>query len=156
MLDPSRRKHSLVSKLQFISQFIQAVFVLCKSFFQYLLRHFTFLMLQILFVLLFEEVPLTFSMNQIVIIVITIQRTLATRFFTQTSKNMERGKAESYVYSNSWGLRIQPDFLFCLLAAAATKTIMSWYILYQESQLKILCIFVFLCLDKMILKASLT
>lgn len=95
-------------------------------------------------------------MNQIVIVVITIQRTLAIRFFTQTLKNMEREKVESYMYSNSWGLRIQPDFLFCLLATAATKTIMSWYILHQENQLKRLCIFVFLCSDKMILKASLT
>lgn len=34
MFDPSRKKHSLVNKLQFISQFFQIVFVLCKVFLQ--------------------------------------------------------------------------------------------------------------------------
>ena len=73
-------------------------------------------------------------------------------FSHKHSKKHEEQKLRVMFILISWCLSIQHDFLSCLVAEAGTKkpktTILSWHF-FTKKPIKILCIYVSLCLDEM-------
>lgn len=98
-----------------------------------------------LFVLLFEQVFLRNCLSY-------KKKLWLSGFSHKHSKKHEEQKLRVMFILISWCLSIQHDFLSCLVAEAGTKkpktTILSWHF-FTKKPIKILCIYVSLCLDEM-------
>ena len=145
MLHPWRKRHSLVSTLQFVSQFNEDCISFRQVHFQRSFLTCSVLHVQVsicpsLWTGVFKKLPL-------------LQKKLwLSGFSHKHSKKHEEQKLRVMFILISWCLSIQHDFLSCLVAEAGTKkpktTILSWHF-FTKKPIKILCIYVSLCLDEM-------